>query len=164
QVENELFKIPTKEFVASADVFASMFSLPSSGQPQGTDQSNPMVLEGYKKAEFVALLKVLYPSSASLAKDGLNLDLSKEEWSAALKLATVWGMQPIRDFAISRLSSPDSDVSLSPLDKIIFGRTHRVAKWLREGLVALTESPLQPLAELKVLDWETVALIYCIRD
>ena len=45
---------------------ADMFRLPQGpdGAPiEGTEKTHPLVLNGYKKRDFTALLKVLYPRS-----------------------------------------------------------------------------------------------------
>lgn len=49
-----------------------MFNLPGGGEGdrvEGARDDNPIVLEGYKAADFDALLRVLYPSYVSARGD-----------------------------------------------------------------------------------------------
>jgi hypothetical protein len=42
-----------------------MFSLPVGGEPEnaeGRSDEHPIILEGYKAADFQALLKIIYPT------------------------------------------------------------------------------------------------------
>ena len=61
-----LFSVPRCEFEQSSEVFADMFLLPSGSTAsiEGQDKEHPIVLEGYKKDDFVCLLKVMYPTYA----------------------------------------------------------------------------------------------------
>ncbi|CAA7271197.1 unnamed protein product [Cyclocybe aegerita] len=165
QVEDELFCVPRCEFVRSSEVFADMFLLPSGPATcnEGQDRKHPIVLEGYKKHEFACLLKVMYPTAGSLISGTkLDLDLEKEEWVSVLKLSAIWDMKKIRAYAIHRLST---DILLSPIEKVVLARTHKVGAWLEEGLCSLASSDHRPtLADLATLGWETAAQILWIRD
>jgi len=165
KVEDKLFCVPRCEFVQSSEVFADMFLLPSgtAAYNEGQDREHPIVLEGYKKDEFTCLVKVMYPRAGSLIS-GTNFDLrlEKEEWISVLKLSTIWNMAKIRNYAIHRMST---DVALSPVEKILLARAHKVAAWLDEGINSLTSGDFKPqLESLTTLGWETAARILWIRD
>ncbi|KAG5634006.1 hypothetical protein H0H81_003941 [Sphagnurus paluster] len=166
KVEDQLFCVPRFEFVRLSEVFADMFCLPSgpTRQREGQDREHPIVLEGYKKDEFNSLLRVMYPTAGSLISDTkLDLGLTKEEWVSVLKLSVIWSMPKIRDYAIHWLST---DMVLSPIEKIVLARAHKVAVWLHEGVTSLVESndETPTLKELAPLGWETAAQILWIRN
>jgi len=165
KVEDKLFSVPRCEFVQLSEVFADMFCLPSgtAAHNEGQDREHPIVLEGYKKDEFTCLLKVMYPRAGSLISGtSFDLRLEKEEWVSVLKLSTIWNMTKIRNYAIHRLST---DVALSPVEKILLARAHKVATWLDEGVTSLTSGDPKPTLEsLATLGWETAARILWIRD
>jgi len=165
KVEDKLFCVPRCEFVQSSEVFADMFLLPpgTAAPKEGQDREHPIALEGYKKDEFTCLLKVMYPRAGSLIS-GTNFDLrlEKEEWVSVLKFSTIWNMTKIRNYAIHRLST---DVTLSPVEKILLARAHKVATWLNEGVASLASGDPKPTLEgLATLGWETAARILWIRD
>ena len=68
----------------------------------------------------------------------------------------------IRTYAVHRLST---DFVLSPVEKILLVRAHKVAAWLNEGVTGLVGSdPRSSLDDLATLGWETAARILWIRD
>ena len=94
-----------------------MFLLPSgpATRSEGQDRDLPIVLEGYKKDEFVCLLKVMYPTyvhamfmfhlsylwtfdraTSLISGEKFELHLKKEEWVSVLKLSTIWNMTKVR--------------------------------------------------------------------
>jgi len=158
KVEDSLFCVPQREFVQSSEVFADMFLLPSGPAPsEGHDKEHPIVLDGYKKDEFACLLRIMYPTPRALIS---GLSMEKEEWVSVLKLSSIWIMNEIRQYAITRLST---DVVLSPIEKILLARAHRVPAWLEEAVTSLATSISKPtLDELAILGWETAARIVWI--
>ena len=68
----------------------------------------------------------------------------------------------IRQYAIHRLST---DRMLSPIEKILLARAHKVPAWLDEAVTSLvTCNPMPTLEDLATVGWETVARILWIRD
>ena len=54
---------------------------------------------------------------------------------------------------------------LSPIEKILLARAHRVGVWLEEAVKSLAVcNPMPTLKDLATLGWETVARILWIRD
>ena len=65
QVENELFKVPTRNFAIESEIFSDMFQLPvptdGGGTPEGSSDERPIRLDGIKKSDFIQLLRVMFP-------------------------------------------------------------------------------------------------------
>ena len=65
QVEETIFEVARYRFTEYSEVFADMFHLPQvedKTDVEGRDKEHPIILEGYKAADFAALIKVLYPA------------------------------------------------------------------------------------------------------
>ena len=64
KVEDELYCVPRCEFENMSDVFKDMFGMPAGedGKTEGLSKEHPIVLEGYLKADFDAVLKVMFPT------------------------------------------------------------------------------------------------------
>ena len=61
--------------------------------------------------------------------------------------------------------STDTSLSLSPIEKFLLARAHRVPAWLIEAVTCLTsDNPKPTLDDLATLGWETAARILWIRD
>ncbi|KAH6908556.1 hypothetical protein BKA70DRAFT_272412 [Coprinopsis sp. MPI-PUGE-AT-0042] len=156
QVENKLYSIPTGFLKQQSEAFAGMFSLDNCSE--GLSDDSPIVLEGYKSADFDNLLKVLIPRPLAPSPP----ILSKDEWISTLKLSTVWQMDEIRRVSISKLS----EISIPAIEKVALAREYHVAKWLREGISTLaSDTHAVKIEEVAaVLGWETTARIFAIRD
>ena len=64
QVENELFKVPCRNFAIGSEFFAGMFQLPAPTDgtpPEGSSDDLPIRLNGIKKSDFIQLLRVMFP-------------------------------------------------------------------------------------------------------
>jgi hypothetical protein len=92
--------------------------------------------------------------------------MTREEWTSALKLSTMWDFFDIRKQAIESISKLD----LESAEKLCLGKEHGVTIWLKEGYGALirkreaiTNEELENLGRL-LLGWETVARILRLRD
>jgi hypothetical protein len=65
-------------------------------------------------------------------------------------------------YAIYKLST---DIVLSPVEKILLARAHKVGAWLDEGVTSLVrDDPGSKFEDLVTLGWETAARILWIRD
>lgn len=64
QVENQLFKVPRRNFAEESEVFANMFKLPlPDGQDtdqDGSSDDRPLRLDGIQKTDFIQLLRVMF--------------------------------------------------------------------------------------------------------
>ncbi|RXW11414.1 hypothetical protein EST38_g14440 [Candolleomyces aberdarensis] len=163
KVEDTLFEVPRYRFTQHSEVFEDMFLMPQAQDAQsveGRNSHHPIVLEGYKAADFAALIKVLYPTIEELIEG--TLKLTKEDWIGVLNLSKRWAMKNIRKHSIAKLS----DMSLGPVEKVILAREYEVANWLREGLNEIvSEDPIQSLAELKLqLGVDTACTLLWIQN
>jgi hypothetical protein len=66
QVENQLFKVPRRNFAIESEIFSDMFQLPAptdgtSPPPDGLSDDRPLRLDGIKKSDFIQLLRVMFP-------------------------------------------------------------------------------------------------------
>ncbi|KAJ2924440.1 hypothetical protein H1R20_g12646, partial [Candolleomyces eurysporus] len=144
QVEETIFEVPRYRFTEYSEVFADMFHMPQGAGDaediEGRRRDRPIVLEGYKAADFAAIVKVLYPAPKDMIAGSYNL--TKDEWVGVLDLSTRWQMKMTREHAIVKLS----DLSLSPFEKVTLARAHKVVKWLKEGLneIVTQEEALKP--------------------
>ncbi|KAJ7625579.1 hypothetical protein FB45DRAFT_750865 [Roridomyces roridus] len=158
-VENQLFKVPGYRFENHSEVFKTASELPVPGSAEGQSDEDPIKLGGVSSVDFERFLSVLYPSNlnkfASLPKDHLI---------SVLKLATLWRILDVRDFAIDNM---DRHVT-GTAEGIFLGRTYHVAKWLRSGYYALARSPGSTLifseVDLQLIGWDTVVKLYRVRE
>ncbi|KAJ3533153.1 hypothetical protein NMY22_g7448 [Coprinellus aureogranulatus] len=137
-VEDRLFRVLRHGFESHSHVFEDMFRLPANNSNQsveGSSTDNPIVLDGHSANDFAALLWVLYPSALQIATGGLQL--SKKEWTGVLRLATMWDMWDIREFAIRSLSN--DAFKLTALEKVCLAHAHKVPQWFIEGTTTLVE-------------------------
>ncbi|TFK19491.1 hypothetical protein FA15DRAFT_674378, partial [Coprinopsis marcescibilis] len=167
KVEDELFCVPRSGFTAASDlVFTDAFQLPSGTAEleAGRDKSHPIDLPDLKKVDFESLLKVMYPiPSMFIAKEGIKLDLKKEEWMSVLKLTTIWKMDKLRNHAIECLSK--TDLAMSAMEKLQLAKEYRVGGWFKEGIKALVQkSPLEVDDLGALVGWDCAAHIFAIRE
>ena len=64
-MENQLFKVPRRNFEIESGVFSNMFQFPApveDGYVLGrSSDDQPLRLEGIKKSDFLQLLRVMFP-------------------------------------------------------------------------------------------------------
>ncbi|KAJ6564345.1 hypothetical protein B0H19DRAFT_1140844 [Mycena capillaripes] len=158
QVEDRLFKVPRYHFERNSEIFASIFTLPVTGDVEGGSDQKPIKLEGISSVDFERLLVVLYP----LHREDPMPTLSKDHWISVLKLATLWRLLATRALAIRHL---DAEVK-NGTEGIVLARKYHVASWLRSGYTALSRGAhgVMSLADAEIVGWETATKIYCIRE
>jgi hypothetical protein len=87
--------------------------------------------------------------------------ITEKEWTAALKLSTMWDFFEVRKLAIEELPT----VVVNPVTKILLARQYSLPKLLFTGykeLVQRTE-PIK-IGEAEQLGWDTAILIFQIRE
>jgi hypothetical protein len=91
----------------------------------------------------------------------LGMDLTVEEWTAVLKLSTMWDFSHVRKLAIKELSN----VAMNPVHRILLARQCTVQKWLFAGCEELAKRT-EPISirEAEQLGWDTAILIFQIRE
>ncbi|KAG5642639.1 hypothetical protein DXG03_002477, partial [Asterophora parasitica] len=137
QVEDRLFMLPRHQFTQSATFFVDLLN-------PAVDEQIPITLEDVTKADFQALLNLMYPLDPTCSKPAL----STAEWESVLKLTSRWFMLDLRKVAIDALSD------LPPLHKIILAREYGVLHWLRDGYTHLASRA----ESLSVGDANTIGL------
>ncbi|KAJ6593369.1 hypothetical protein B0H19DRAFT_1246152 [Mycena capillaripes] len=160
-VENALFKVPRFQFERHSGIFATTFSLPQPVEgAEGTNDKIPFKLEGIKRADFQALLKVLYPMSAIPKLP----ELKREEWISVLHLASLWDFLEVRDLAIQQLAMY-AEGTLNATERIVLGRKYDVSSWLRSGYTELAKrkTPIS-LEEAAKIGWEVTLQICQLRE
>jgi len=159
-VENQLFKVPRRNFAIESEVFADMFQLPAptidSRALDGSSDDQPLRLDGIKKSDFAQLLRVMFPLD-SQQPDSLSL----EEWTSVLKLSSMWQFHKIRTTAIKNMDTMTMDL----VDKIVIARRYDIPTWLIPTLNTLIqrESPIG-LSEGNRLGMEWVLKVAEVRE
>ncbi|KAI0927741.1 hypothetical protein AcW1_005180 [Taiwanofungus camphoratus] len=138
RVEGVLFRVNRQPFEDDSKVFRDMYMLPvaEGSVVDGSSDKHPLVLEGVKKAEFVQLLRVLYPRKYA-QKDILTVD----EWISVLKLADMWQFNMTRKCAIVALRKM---LASDLLQRIVLAQRFEIKEWLLPDLneLARREEPL----------------------
>jgi len=91
----------------------------------------------------------------------LGMDLTVEEWTAVLKLSTMWDFSHVRKLAIKELSN----IAMNPVNRILLGRQYTLQTWLFAGYEELAKrtEPIS-IGEAERLGWDTAILIFQIRE
>ncbi|TEB28176.1 hypothetical protein FA13DRAFT_1690812 [Coprinellus micaceus] len=147
KAEEKTFVATRQALVGHSPVFEDMFLVGNSSSGEGRSVESPIVLEGYKAADFEALLMVLFPTPENVVAG--KFTLTKEQWVGVLRITKPWGMEKIRKIAIKALS--EESFGLTAVDKIALGLDHKVVSWLLEGLTTVVskvhEFPVDGLEE-----------------
>ncbi|KAK0486332.1 hypothetical protein IW261DRAFT_1454958 [Armillaria novae-zelandiae] len=130
-VENTLFNVPRYHFENFSEVFKTMFSLPQSDNipVDGSSDEHPLVLQGVTAQEFRSLLGAMLLPEPPL--------LEKKAWIDVLKLSNMWRLLEIRKIALRQLNSGED--KLSHIEKIVWGRSYKVADWVITGYCGLVD-------------------------
>ncbi|KAK1223916.1 hypothetical protein PQX77_013195 [Marasmius sp. AFHP31] len=106
QVEDTLFKVPSRYFHEKSGVFSVAFKI-SKSTDEGTEV-DPVKLSPMPHAagavDFGYLARIVVALSAGLGVPTYNLN----QWFSVLKLSTAWEFNDIRSLAISNMSSSAS--------------------------------------------------------
>ncbi|KAG2015317.1 hypothetical protein CC2G_008600 [Coprinopsis cinerea AmutBmut pab1-1] len=159
RAENELFQVPDLYFVKGSQFFRDMFELPTpSGQPaDGSSEDRPLVLEGIRAAEFLSLLKVMYPQNF-----GEQERISESEWTSILKLPDMWQMSAFKKFAVESLALLLSE---DPITRMALARRYGVEEWLYPSYAELVRRA-QPICreDVDAIGIETALKICSLRE
>ncbi|KAI8969401.1 hypothetical protein BD414DRAFT_503479 [Trametes punicea] len=143
-----------------------MFALPAPEEEataEGQTDDNPLKLEGIKKEEFRALLRVMMRPH-HCPTDDEQVELTMEEWIHVLKLSTIWQFTRLRRVAINKLT-PLIQAAEDSVRWLSLARRYTVNEWLLPALQALAqrERALQ-LHEVEPLGIATVVKIAEVRE
>ncbi|KAF8833800.1 hypothetical protein BDN67DRAFT_873446, partial [Paxillus ammoniavirescens] len=135
QVEGCLLRVPRGPLQSQSPVFRDMFLLPvgDQGEAEGLSDVKPIRLEGVKLNDFEQLLKVLYPWSHGKQElpDGCA------QWTSALKLASLWDFDGVREKAIEALEALD----ITPVDKLALAMQYNIEQWMIPAINAIAQRP-----------------------
>ncbi|KAF8493310.1 hypothetical protein JB92DRAFT_3127466 [Gautieria morchelliformis] len=126
-VENTLFRVPRYMLENTSPVFSAMLS-------DVRADADPIALPRVTSADFVCLLSFLYPLIPQV--NAVPRLWEVEQWTAILRLATMWQMAEIRTVAMQILSQ-----SRCPFTKITLGREYGHSPWIKEGFTMLCLRP-----------------------
>ncbi|KAI0763125.1 hypothetical protein BD413DRAFT_643822 [Trametes elegans] len=161
-VEDQLFKVPKRNFVDDSEVFRDMFSLPIWGTTaEGQTDEEPLLLEGVEIDDFYVFLRVMF--DPYYLHEETEPKLTKEHWTAVLKLATKWQFTRLRLSAIKNLRPLLS--MQNAVEWICLSRQYGVGEWLCDALYALMQrSAALTLAEAELLGLNTVVQMGKARE
>ncbi|CAE6399205.1 hypothetical protein ACGC1H_005954 [Rhizoctonia solani] len=152
QVEDTLFNVHKYQLLKS-ETFSDMFKIPNveGGEQEGSSPEHPIIMEGVKADDFVALLKMLYASrfSADQTEPGASLIIP------AFRLANMWNFSDLRAHLI-----PLAEQVMDDIDKILFAREFDIQDWLVPAHVRLCQRQEKlTTEEARKLGVDTVLLI-----
>ncbi|TDL14620.1 hypothetical protein BD410DRAFT_757102 [Rickenella mellea] len=126
-VEGRLFQLPRILFEGQSSLFKVMFLLPppssNLGNEEGGSVSNPIRLDGIKRAEFESFLRVLFPLDPLILRS--HADMTKYDWLSALKLATMWEFDSVRQVAINYLNQ----LPLGDIERVVILNDFDINEW-----------------------------------
>ncbi|TFK74667.1 hypothetical protein BDN72DRAFT_833194 [Pluteus cervinus] len=132
-VEGCLFRVPRLYFERESEFFRTTFQLPQeSGRAlDGDSDEQPFRLDDVKKADFKALLGIMYPKNFQ----SLPIAFTVDQWTSVLKLSTMWEFDKIRNLSIERLKAQLSD----PIQKLVLARRYEIESWKLPAIRKLVE-------------------------
>ncbi|KAF8331245.1 hypothetical protein F5887DRAFT_1176392 [Amanita rubescens] len=137
EVEDQLFKVHRRLFVKLSLVFHDMFIR---AEADGLTDTQPLVLRGVEKKDFIPLLRCLYPMQFPANS---NFSLTLEEWQSVLKLASLYDMVDVKTLVIEEMEPLLINL---PSLQIHLAKTYNIQKWLAPALYRLTQRA-KPLDE-----------------
>ncbi|KZV76881.1 hypothetical protein PENSPDRAFT_547454, partial [Peniophora sp. CONT] len=82
-------------------------------------------IEDTSSEEMASFLSLLYPRTF----DAPEVE-TVAEWTAVLRLATMWEFEAVRRLALKQL-----DPGVLPLERLVLGRAHNLPGWLEQAFV-----------------------------
>jgi hypothetical protein len=144
-VENSLFKVHHHFLVRESEKFRSIIMRPRS------PSDDVIVLSDVTCHEFECLLGFFY--------NGMHEDYgpTSREWLALLSIATRFGMEKIRQAAISQIENQAFE--MDPVEKILLAELHGIDGWLEPAYAKLC----QRAEPLQVCEAERLGLITTVK-
>jgi len=155
-VEGCLFQSYRQLFEVSP-VFREMFSLPirEGEQPDGCLKSQPLRLDGIKRADFKPFVELINPTPSA------DVNFTISEWTSILKLSTMWDFTGIRQLTIKHMFK----VQLTTPQRIDLARQYHIKEWFLPALnwYARQANPVTE-QDVAVLGWDYILRILQARD
>ncbi|KIO16896.1 hypothetical protein M407DRAFT_33452 [Tulasnella calospora MUT 4182] len=127
KVESTVFGLPRSQLMAS-EFFRDMLSSDHIGSPEEGTKENPINLEAVTLSQITSFCRIL-----SCRCFEARPELSLEQWSEALHLATIWGFEHIRSYIMRTLET----MALKPIDIIQVADACGVVEWLHPAYAKL---------------------------
>jgi len=151
-VEDVLFKVPRLYFERNSAFFRDLFAnLPCT--QEGTNDDNPIRLEGTEKVDFQRFLTVAFPEQNWHASSPISMDhKSFDEWISVLKLSTGWKFAKLRRKALVNLTR----LKIDPVERVILARNYKVESWMVNAYTQLVmrDAGLS-MKEARILGYDT---------
>jgi hypothetical protein len=180
KVENILFRVPKAIFDGSS-IFEPMFTLPQTGETDGSSNERPLKLEGLSASEFRTFIAVAIPRydclSGTTLKSVLSLthislfsivggsaqSLTATDWVVALRISDMWQMDALHTSAIEILTTLfDGDTAALQLH---MAERYSIKKWIYPAAASLiVRENILTCAEMQVLGYKAASNILCARD
>ncbi|KIO29230.1 hypothetical protein M407DRAFT_242695 [Tulasnella calospora MUT 4182] len=128
QIEETTFAIPKKSLLDS-EFFTSLLTSEHLGEPEEGTILNPIKLSGITKADMSGFLMVLESRSWEHPAS-----LNPKQWTAALRLSTMWSFRLVRKYIIHRI---EDFPTIYPVMRIELARAYNIPKWLHPMYVEL---------------------------
>ncbi|KAF8835692.1 hypothetical protein BDN67DRAFT_974993 [Paxillus ammoniavirescens] len=152
QVENILYHLPAAILRKHSSIFESILSLPRGVRAvEGLSDDHPIVLAGYKSAEFDCLLDYLFGSSSTGHEDSDDSEnpraISVTSLISLLKMCTVFNIGGGRAYSITKLEHhPDLNLPT----KLWLCLQYKIVMWLVPAFRELVALPTEsiPYADL----------------
>ncbi|KAG9025125.1 hypothetical protein FS837_005073 [Tulasnella sp. UAMH 9824] len=130
QVEDTLFQVPVRQLKQSEYFLSMVKEMSTKLEPEARESKSPIPLSGVSALEMESFLTAL---GASFLFGDPNLSFA--QWAAALRLATIWSFDDVRERIIAQMD-PILHTA-NPFDQIDASLNCRVEKWLYLAYEAL---------------------------
>ncbi|TFK74669.1 hypothetical protein BDN72DRAFT_759432 [Pluteus cervinus] len=159
QVEGCLFRVPRLYFERESEFFRTTFQLPPPARSRirdGDSDERPLRLDQVKKADFRALLSIIYPSFQTLPTA-----FTTDQWISILELSTMWAFDKIRKLSIENLEPK----VLDPIQQLTLAQEHAIKSWTLPAVMKLVKrDEAIRLEEGMKIGIETTLKIASIRE
>ncbi|TFK23602.1 hypothetical protein FA15DRAFT_670318 [Coprinopsis marcescibilis] len=155
-VDNCRFRVPEHRFQEGSEVFAEEYGLQVNATPNDFEMVENVVELYVNIDDFRPFLRALYPRSSNE-----TVTFTKCEWLSVLGLSSEWYFNDLRRVAIEKLT----ELSMSPIERVRFGRLFDITAWLSSGYVDLVTRPESlKLDEAEELGWEIAMKLCAMRE
>ncbi|KAJ8697050.1 hypothetical protein PTI98_006858 [Pleurotus ostreatus] len=156
--DGELFRVHRYFFERESDKLRGKLAQPASpgGKPEGTSDSNAIILSKVSAADLEKFLWVFYNPRYSL------YDATFQEWSAILRLADLWGFCEVKSLCIRQLESMEIDI----VDRLVLYQRFKVTEevLIPRYVELCSRDELLTEAEATSLGISTTVMICSLRE
>jgi len=155
QVQGALLGIPQSQLQES-EFFTEMLSGEHIGEPEEGSFEHPIILKGVDLSAVDSFLKVLQARTYKGSPE-----MSIEEWSEGLRIATMWRFDSLRRFMIQELDPRVED----PITRLELAEICEIREWLVPAFARLcVRSEPFTTEEARRIGYERVLHAWRVRD